>query len=165
MDKKYTKLDLERLLNVDLLLLLDGCYTVDGTGIWLLNANAPEVLRLSKVDRDVLLAHPERNANLPVLPFPFSIEEFLRFSSATAFELPEFFTFADGSVDGDAIDRLKQSHAPAWELAKALMFDEFPRAVHPDAGLNEAASACDGLGTPDAKRRLARLRVLGGASK
>lgn len=144
-EKKYTKLDFAKLIGYDWP-SFEGFCRVDDAGIWLLEENAPGFQGLSDDERNLFLEHPVRDANKPVLPFPFSMDEFLKFAALPAFELRDFYTFADNTVDVEAIERLDLTHAPAAELARALLFGEHPKPAAPDGVHGETASVQPGPG-------------------
>lgn len=140
MDKKYTKLDFEELINFDWPSFEHYC-RVDDIGIWLLKRNSPVFEALGDEERELFVTHPDRDANMPALPFPFTVEEFLAFAMLPAFDLRGFYTFADNTIDMVSIERLERMHAPAWELARALVFGERPNRTSPEAKQGEIASA------------------------
>jgi hypothetical protein len=139
MDKKYTKRDFGELINFEWTAFKVHC-RVDDLGVWLLERNDPVFNGLSKDLRDLFLVHPDRNANVPVLPFPFSIDEFIKFAALPAFEMQDFYTFLDNTIDLDAIERLERIHAPAGVLARALIFGERPKPATLEAHDGEPGS-------------------------
>lgn len=125
MGRKYTKRDFARLIHSDWS-SFEGISRVDDAGIWLLEENNLELLGLSEAERDLFLEHPDRDANKPLLPFEFTMDDFLKFALLPTFELRDFYTFADNTVDIKSIEKLDGNHAPTSELARALMFGELP---------------------------------------
>ncbi len=140
MDRTYKQHDFEQLIHFDWD-SFENLYTVDDAGIWLFKRNAPEFSWLSDEERDLFLSHPDKDANKPVLPFPFTLSEFLKFATLPAFDLREFYTFADNTIDEKAIERLGLTHTPAWELARALMFGERPKQSSPEVKQGGIVSA------------------------
>lgn len=140
MNKLYTKLDFARLIRSDWS-SFESISRVDDTGIWLLEESAPELRGLSDIERDLFLEHPVQNANNPVLPFNFTMDEFLKFAMLPAFELRDFYTFADNTVDVESIKKLERKHAPAAELARALMLGELPGLASTEETQGATASA------------------------
>ena len=140
MDRKYIKLDFEELINFDWV-SFENLSKVNEDGIWLFKRNASEYRWLSDEERDLLLSRPDKDTSKPVLPFPFTLDEFLKFATLPAFALREFYTFADNTIDENAIERLGRTNTRTWELARALMFGERPKCISPEAEKGELAIA------------------------
>lgn len=140
MDATYIKLDLGYLIDSDWSAIEDY-FRIDDSGIWLLEESAPRFRCLTQDERDLFMIHPERNPRFPVLPFPFTMNQFLKFADLPAIELHDFYLFADDTVDVVAIERLERMNAPAGALARALMFGELPKLAQLKEIQSEAASA------------------------
>ena len=140
MDKTYTKLDLEILMDSDWSAIEDY-FRIDDSGIWLLEESAPELRWLTQDERDLFMIHPDANPNFPVLPFPFTMKQFLKFADLPATELHDSYLFADDTVDVVAIERLERMYAPSGALARALMFGELPKLAQLKEIQGEAARA------------------------
>ena len=140
MDTTYTKLDLGYLIDSDWSAIEDY-FRIDDSGIWLLEESAPELRWLTQDERDLFMIHPDANPNFPVLPFPFTMKQFLKFADLPAIELHDFYLFADDTVDVVAIERLERMYAPSGALARALMFGELPKLAQLKEIQGEAASA------------------------
>lgn len=120
--RKYTKIDFGRLIQSDWS-HFEGYLRIDDNGIWLFEENAPELQGLSESERDILLDHPERNANRPVLPFPFTIDEFLAAAHHPLLGLEDFYVIPgnpNGGADLAAIERLKRMHLPPISASSRL---------------------------------------------
>ena len=129
MDKTYTKLDLEILMDSDWS-ALENYFRIDGAGIWLLTESAPEFKGLTQDERDLFMIHPDGDRNFPVLPYPFTVKQFLKFAMLPVVELRDIYTFADETIDVVAIEKLERMHFPAGALVRALMFGELPKLAH-----------------------------------
>ena len=140
MDTTYTKLDLGYLIDSDWSAIEDY-FRIDDSGIWLLEESAPELRWLTQDERDLFMIHPDANPNFPVLPFPFTMKQFLKFADLPATELHDSYLFADDTVDVVAIERLERMYAPSGALARALMFGELPKLAQLKKIQGEAASA------------------------
>ena len=140
MDTTYTKLDLGYLIDSDWSAIEDY-FRIDDSGIWLLEESAPELRWLTQDERDLFMIHPDANPNFPVLPFPFTMKQFLKFADLPATELHDSYLFADDTVDVVAIERLERMYAPSGALARALMFGELPKLAQLKEIQGEAASA------------------------
>lgn len=96
-------------------------------GLWLVPEDH-ENFRTCPEVRSILLVHPTGNDNEPVLPFPFTLDQFLLFAES------EPYSLADCSMAEDEVDELGRRSANARELALAMFTDESRTAKKRTAG-------------------------------
>ena len=132
MDRTYTKLDLEILMDSNWS-ALENYFRIDDAGIWLLTDSAPEFRGLTQDERDLFMTHPDGDRNFPVLTCPFTVEQFLKFAMLPVVEIRDIYTFADNTINVVAIEKLERMHVPAGALARALVFGELPKWTSPEA--------------------------------